>query len=508
MRIQELLSTTTLSEVRMGPANLRAQAAKIDARVGMEFEMYVPDVEGVEREPDWEPDYGPDGYISTDSWAAFSDDVIDFFTSGEFADHSRDHMQRIVDQANEDFIQWAMSEWRTWAEDGAFSEWWAKENPDDSEPRMGSIGYERAMEEFQEESFQDWMEEGNRINEWLEGERIDRYSTFGSYYNLAWPHMSDPGPSSGSQDLETLAQDFQRAVGVPVQVSGEYHGRAKSESAYTIEPDGSLDKPHSSSDAGLEFVSPPLTIPEMIDQLRKVIKWARFNGCYTNASTGLHINVSIPGYDLNKLDYVKLALFVGDEWVSGQFNRLGSVYAKSAMGDIRSRIRMMAPDTISKIPSLFIGKGLSGIASKLIHGARTEKYMSLNTNDNRVEFRAPGGDWLESDIDQLINTMLRFVVALDIAMDPEKEKREYAIKLYKLISQNASREDLDTLQYFAQYSAGTLPKAALKSWVRNIQQKRTGDEKKPPTKAEPENLDWVNRLRTHLEPPTNTGQPD
>jgi hypothetical protein len=121
--------------------------------------------------------------------------------------------------------------------------------------------------------------------------------------------------------IEDTADSFQTAIGRDVQASSSYHsGRVERPSTkslhYIVEPDSSLD-PDDSDAQGLEFVSPPLPIEELLSDLNKVKAWADKTGCYTNDSTGLHINVSVPGWsgDLNQLDYVKLALLLGDEFV-------------------------------------------------------------------------------------------------------------------------------------------------------------------------------------------------
>ena len=215
----------------------------------------------------------------------------------------------------------------------------------------------------------------------------------------------------------------------------------------------------------------------MVEQISKVKKWADGYGAYTNKSCGLHINVSIPGFDLKKLDYIKLALFVGDDYVAKQFDRLGTSWCKSSLEEIKKKAKS-DPD---KIPAYldFVRQGLGQLASKLIHSGETDKYVSLNTKDNRIEFRAPGGDWLNTDLNKLTNTLLRFVVALDIAMDPNKDKREYVLKLYKLLDGAKVIEDTDTIKQFALFSAKQIPKAALKSYVRYAQERRKAKKLSP-----------------------------
>jgi hypothetical protein len=77
-----------------------------------------------------------------------------------------------------------------------------------------------------------------------------------------------------------------------------------------------------------------------------------------------------------------------------------------------------------------------------------------------VEFRQPGGDWLNISPKQLISTLNRFVVALEIACDPTKYQEEYAKKLYRLL--DTSQQSNNMMKIFARYSSKTLTPAQLK----------------------------------------------
>jgi hypothetical protein len=120
-------------------------------------------------------------------------------------------------------------------------------------------------------------------------------------------------------EIEDVAQEFENAIGRDVRASDNYHSGntlrpSVANQRYIVEPDGSLE-PDNPNDRGLEFVSPPLPIDEILSDLNKVKAWAKEYGCYTNDSTGLHINISVPGYSRENLDFVKLALLMGDKYV-------------------------------------------------------------------------------------------------------------------------------------------------------------------------------------------------
>jgi hypothetical protein len=210
----------------------------------------------------------------------------------------------------------------------------------------------------------------------------------------------------------------------------------------------------------------------MLEDIDKVAKWASRAGAYTNSSTGLHMNVSVP--DQANLDYVKLAMFLGDNYILEQFGREGNTYCKSALNKIITTARG-DPSRVEEMMRQFQG-GLSELASKILHTGSTEKFTSINNREGWIEFRGPGGDWLGDDLGPVKNTLLRAVVALDVATKPEEFKQEYYKKLYKTLSQG--REDT-SIEYFAKYAAGELPKQALKSFIRQIQTKREVQKQAP-----------------------------
>jgi hypothetical protein len=212
--------------------------------------------------------------------------------------------------------------------------------------------------------------------------------------------------------------------------------------------------------------------------LNKVKKWAKVYGCYTNDSTGLHINISVPNYSRENLDFVKLALLMGDEYVLDLFGRAGNTYAKPAIKMVRDQVRQK-PDEAERLLNKMKGN-LDSLASKAIHSGVTSKYTSINTKDGHIEFRSPGGDWLDQNFDQIENTLLRFTVAMSAALNPEMYREEYLKKLYKLLTQD--NKGSDTIKYFSEYVAGKIPAAALRSFVKQAQLERKL--KKDPTGGE------------------------
>jgi hypothetical protein len=88
--------------------------------------------------------------------------------------------------------------------------------------------------------------------------------------DVSWPYYEDPVSSGAS--IEDVAYEFATFMGKKVN-TGDYHQARREPGKYVVEPDGSLE-PDSSDDLGLEFVSPPLPIDELLTDLAKVKKWA------------------------------------------------------------------------------------------------------------------------------------------------------------------------------------------------------------------------------------------
>lgn len=496
-----------LTEINMSPSSLKQLASKISATVGIEFEMIVKDAittvgsyDDGEREPDYDQDVR-----TTDI-----DSIVDFFNDGDY--NSRHNIRRLENALREDYQEWVdeqiSDDWDS--EQISYLQDWIAENvsrsdifdalsdivdalgidPEDdvvtktqmrelaervAEQGSDNPWYESAYEAYREEKLEDDEYSENR---WLRRSDMFYMSHIENRYEIMWPYwITVGGEDEESVDGARIANDFSGAVGRKAQYYGNYHGGSRSSQAsqgfYIIEPDGSLHA-QDDTDKGLEFVSPPMSLDDMLKEIPRVIAWAKSNDNYTSPGTGcgLHMNVSIDGTTQEtQLDYVKLALLLGDNHVLQQFGRAGNSYCKSALDKVKSYAKMMDANRMEQVMNGMRG-GLSKLASNIIHNGSTDKFVSINNKGKYIEFRSPGGDWLEEDFNKLANTLLRFVVALDAAMDPAKYRDEYAKKLYKLLS--PSEDSTNTIKYFSEFSAGKLPRSALVSFVRQARLKRKG----------------------------------
>jgi hypothetical protein len=471
-----------LFEINMSPSSLRREAAKTGALAGMEFEMIVPNVGGSGDE-DLEPDYDYDQRCRS------IEDAYDFFYDGDW--NSRRSCDSMRESMQNDFGEWlgekVNEEWQSQGEEYIYQ--WVSDNVDESEwnpedksdlERTEALEeyaanvhadpvsdqYQTAYEEFREENQENWDE-----SDWLDDAELSSMSEIADTYSMDWPHWSSP--QGGEAEISDVAQEFENAIGRDTWASDSYHSGGTlrpsvANQRYIVEPDGSLD-PDDSNDRGLEFVSPPLPIDEILSDLNKVKAWAKEYGCYTNDSTGLHINISVPDYSTEKLDFVKLALLMGDKYVLDAFGRSSNTYAKSALDIVKRHVRDNPEEAARLLDKM--KSNLDQLATKAIHSGITSKYTSINTKEGHIEFRSPGGDWLDDNFDKIENTLLRFTVAMSAALNPDAYRQEYLTKLYKLLSEN-DKGNTDTIKYFSEYVAGKIPQAALRSFVKQAQLQR------------------------------------
>jgi hypothetical protein len=163
------------------------------------------------------------------------------------------------------------------------------------------------------------------------------------------------------------------------------------------------------------------------------------------------------------------------------------------MNNIRNR-----PDT-AEVMLDRMRENLSRAASRVIHNTRTDKYTSINVKNGYIEFRSPGGDWLDTNFNKIQQTLERFVVALDAAVDPEKYRQEYLKKLHRALSGTEIEHNKDPVtgkktfkvttktefaNLLAEYMAGKINREDLSRIVGYATAQRQVSKNKPAIKQE------------------------
>ena len=243
---------------------------------------------------------------------------------------------------------------------------------------------------------------------------------------------------------------------------------------YEIKTDASIKDNNGSAPVGnkigAEIVSQPQSFEQTIIELEKIRQFILKNG-YTNETTGLHINVSLPNFDRNNLDYIKLVLLTGDRYVLSQFDRSFNKYAWSSIGKMSHDIKSGHTD-LSVVLDAF-KQQLTQTAAKMVYLDTNKKEVSIGMKPDRIEFRSPGGNWTETITpDFMKQTVMRFIVALDAALDPTKYQQEYAKKLYKLFSETMKHDKNNVSKIFSEYFIGNITREQLHSKLKGILKSR------------------------------------
>jgi len=527
--------STQLDEVKMSPSALQKWAQSPEAqgiRAGFEAEMIFRDTNsGDDSDYDMEPDYDMDERCRS------IQQIIDFFQGGDYGGLSPRQERALQEGLDEQYYEWydeqmikdfsneaedlirkVMVDEGDWDLDNEIQKQLALLDLTDDKinaiinageraPKFTSSKEQQTYAEAnpQYQQYLDAQEEAEGLlDELIEDEvrkqganwdaalddfrdnyQIDDDSGFfddaglrwmsdiASNYDLDWPYMTGSGSNGGSREWDEIGDSLQSAVDMPVKVSSNYHSATRKEGVWILEPDSSL-QPDDSEDFGLEIVSPPLPLEQALEKLEAVCDWANSDegNCYTNNSTGLHMGVSVP-FKGGDVDYLKLILFLGDEYVLQSFGREANTYTKSAMSKFRENIKGGRADPMGAIK--LMQSGLLELAHREIQkGVGEGKYTSAHIQNGYIEFRSAGGDWLaeeNADPEKLSSTMLRYARAMSLAANPNEERREYAKKLYKLVAPEGDSQ----LALFSQFAAGELTAEQLKKkWA----EKTIGTEKK------------------------------
>lgn len=229
----------------------------------------------------------------------------------------------------------------------------------------------------------------------------------------------------------------------------ETYSYEEQKSMWSIVSDESIeDDQHG---VNFELVSPPLFIGEGLKTFEQLLNYLHYNDYKTNSSTGLHINISLPSNLHKNIDYLKLGLFLGDKYILSVFDRESNEYAASYIDTLSDLLADSKDDTTKMLNNLKkYGSGIEKTLTKtLLRDLKDSagldswtKYQSINIKNSYIEFRSPGGDYL-SNIDSIFDTIYRILSALIIASDESLYKKEYAKKLYKMLSGEGSEDKLD-----------------------------------------------------------------
>lgn len=417
------------------------------AKVGFEFECFVPAGSAMHAGEDQNRDSMQIRQIDS------LDEIQEYFnvTANEMRGLQRDYDNWVDERRDE----------------------WIESNLDqdlvDSEGEKYAAG--RAEEEF----------DANHSEEISFDEFVDR--EFGSMYlyisgndleprfGWAWETQNDSssvyteesasdGDGVQTETFKNIENDLSNTLGA--NVTTEFKGaKAHYEAGdWIVVPDSSIA---GENGVGVEINSPPETLEKALKSLYTMFSWMKAHDIETNISTGLHINVSLP--NIKDVDLVKLVLFLGEKHALAKFGRLGNTYTVPQLQRIANKLL----DT-GKLPTE---------ADAMVKIARdamsTSKYSSVNIEklkDNYLEFRIAGGADYHTEYNKIRETVLRFVSALEIAVDPKAEREQYMKKLSKLLGaiEDSGGAEFQTksIEEIMSKNMDDATKQNLDSWLTNV----------------------------------------
>lgn len=253
---------------------------------------------------------------------------------------------------------------------------------------------------------------------WADGDQTKVYSSAKPLFGFA----ETAGP---------YAEALSAAIGVKIKVTG----KDDTSLAWKISPDESIipdgdDTENLERGVGLEIISPPLPVQEGLDYLKQICDFIDKSEAITNISTSIHVNLSIPGIQ-EKLDPLKLAVFMGDTHILQKFNRVGNLYTLPVTQDIIDNIQLRGLPPPSAIELVKMARAI----------VFSQKYRTVNLlalQKGYLEFRAAGGSSYHKRFEDLKEAVGRWLTVIDLACDPEKSKNEYYKKVSKLLQKSTS----------------------------------------------------------------------
>lgn len=161
-----------------------------------------------------------------------------------------------------------------------------------------------------------------------------------------------------------------------------------------------------------ELVSPVFPLETGLDVLKKVFTWMKLNRCITNYTTGFHVNLSFKDKELNsKIDPLKLILFLDEEGILRQFQRLRNSFCQGHQGVLR----------------YYAYEGVYKSENDLRKGLIIEKEMFVNLEKFKkkkyLEFRGMGNRNYHKRYDEVVSNILHFVDCMEASIDANKKQK-------------------------------------------------------------------------------------
>lgn len=235
---------------------------------------------------------------------------------------------------------------------------------------------------------------------------------------------------------------------------------------------------------GLEIISPPMALEQGITDLKRILEWIRTDDkLSTNGTAGLHLNLSFKNKArMDDIDPLKLMLFVGEKHLSDMFPRELEVDT-GFKGHVRQILPELARHLHNSMKFAWYDEDQEKMSltteyvTRWIEEAKKAitpdkdpyaasgfdvpefKYSKSYTTalvklmrQGYIEFRVTGGNNYEERLDEILQTLGRYIRVMEVASDPNAYRQEYLKKAAKLIAyaqkfQKNPDDDMEQLEH-------------------------------------------------------------
>lgn len=358
----------------------------------------------------------------------YLDKLKDTLNNMDDADDNRDELQDEIDEREE----WDTNAWaREYVEQEMgyeFREWLTEDISDNGE--AWDEAWNRALEKY------DWFD-------WMRRE-------YNSWYHLLNSHDvyvvedEEGGIDAVASQIEDWASNGGSKTN-DVRAGGYHSGESVDNTYWRVEVDPSIQ----GDGVKAEIISPMYNTPrEMLIEMKNLFDFFEQNDVETNRSTGMHITMSLAG-EKAKLNPLKLALLLGDQYVLTEFGRQYNTYTASQKNSIDTYIKRVMDEPAGQ------DAGLEELETIMTRGISHNKYSSINfKNDNNesgnklIEFRIAGGNDYHKAYDKLAKAVVRYGATLQAAYDPAAYRKDYLKAIVKTIETakgGVTKKELDSL---------------------------------------------------------------
>lgn len=176
---------------------------------------------------------------------------------------------------------------------------------------------------------------------------------------------------------------------------------------------------------------------------------------HTSGRTGFHINIGTwRGTEIDEVDWLKFLVIYRSGRLLDEFSRRMNVFSRDKLGKIIESLERMdlKPfyNNMEGINYIVLGSSVKNSAINL----------SKLRNDGIIEIRAVGNSGYETKAGYIIEEVKKIIRALEIAGNREAYQKEYAKKLYKLLSsaynKRMGKSENPVEDFFRSVSGGTM----------------------------------------------------